>query len=365
MARQYSIRSVIRLGAVTAPSQNETTHDTRVRGNGSKALQPGFNKGRTPANKGKRVVSEPLTPDEVRALFAAFSSDRYPTGARNRAMATLMYRLGWKPKQVVDLEMHHYRRGETTITVPPAMNARGRAGTERTMKLDAETRRTLDRWLDQRKRLDPGALTPFFCTHLAGRVGHKINEGYLNRSLRRAAKKADIEKRVSPLVLRATYLQERSAEHAGALGISALTYLDEHRFRQSYPRAYERWLVAVTLFEDDAEKHADRIGDECRKALAAYADEVAQAFSVPVRTGAGTHEKLRTVLRSQAKSATAAGVADALVKYWKASSTASQALAHAPQRAPEQRTLGREDARRAVFNALFVMHEADHALRVA
>jgi hypothetical protein len=338
-----------------------------VRGNGSRVLQPGYNKGRVPVNKGKRIVADPLTPDEVRALFANFSSDRYPTGARNRAMAMLMHRLGWKPKQVVELQPHHYRRGSKTMTVPAAWGRRPSTGELPDVPVDQETREALDRWLEHRKRfLTPAArgIAPFFCTHAAGQEGARIYEGYLNRMLRRAAEKADIDKRVSPLVLRATYKKELEARHAQALVHGALTYLDERRFRAEYPRAYERWLVAVTLFEENAELHADRIGDECRKALAEYANEVVRAFGLDVRPGSGTHEKLRTALRSRTASATATGVAAALVRYWKETSGAAQGLAHAASRRPDQRQLGYEDARRVVFNTLFVMNETDHALRV-
>ena len=282
-------------------------------------------------------------------------------------MALLMHRLGWKPKQVVDLQHHHYRRGGKTIQVPPAWGDGANASALPEVRVDQETRDALDRWLEHRKRFLTPALrgiAPFFCTHAAGQEGRRLYEGYLNRMLRRAAEKADIEKRVSPLVLRATYKKELEAQHAHALVRGALTHLDERRFRVSYPRAYERWLVAVTLFEEDAELHADRIGDECRKALAEYANEVIRAFEVVVRPGSGTHEKLRTALRSRAPSATGAGVAAALVRYWKETSGVAQSLAHATSRTARQRELGYEDARRAVFNTLFVMHETDHVLRV-
>ena len=44
-------------------------------------------------NKGQRFPVEVLTPDEVRALLTACSS-RAPTGIRNRALITVLYRGG-------------------------------------------------------------------------------------------------------------------------------------------------------------------------------------------------------------------------------------------------------------------------------
>jgi hypothetical protein len=231
--------------------------------------------------------------------------------------------------------------------------------------IDAETRAALDHWLEHRKRLNPGALTPFFCTHAAGQAGNKMYEGYLNVMLRRAAKKAGIQKRVSPLVLRATFIEEREAARASALGSTAVAYIDDYRFRESYPRTYERWLLAVALFEDDPEKHADRIGDECRKSLAEYADELAETFEVEVPDRAGTYAKVQVVLNARATGSAAGDIASALMRYWKATSGATQSLAHAGARRADQRPLQGEDARRAVFNTLFVMHEIDHSLRVS
>ena len=62
---------------------------------------------RAPWNRGRKLPPEILTPDEVRALMAACSK-RAPTGIRNRALISLLYRgllrideaLGLKPKDL-------------------------------------------------------------------------------------------------------------------------------------------------------------------------------------------------------------------------------------------------------------------------
>src|SRR5215207_3340279 len=110
------------------------------RGNGSPAIQPGYRKGHEPANKGKRLHTVPLTRQEVEALLGALPSDRYPTGARNRATVMLMYRMGFKPKQVVEMGVHHYSRGDRRLTEPPAHAAHERSGQARVRPVDMQTR---------------------------------------------------------------------------------------------------------------------------------------------------------------------------------------------------------------------------------
>ncbi len=49
---------------------------------------PGYHRGREPANKGKRYPPEVLTPDEIRALLARYSTTS-SLWQRNRALITV------------------------------------------------------------------------------------------------------------------------------------------------------------------------------------------------------------------------------------------------------------------------------------
>ena len=57
---------------------------------------------RTPWNKGRRMPAEPLSGDEVRALIKACSG-RAPTGVRNRALLTVLYRGGLRLDEALSL----------------------------------------------------------------------------------------------------------------------------------------------------------------------------------------------------------------------------------------------------------------------
>ncbi len=261
-----------------APAQQEKARHApeanRVHGNGSPAIQPGFNKGRAPQSKGKKLHNVPLTAEEIAALLEALPSDRYPTGARNRAMVALMYRLGFKPKQIVEMPRHYYERDGRTLTVPAAHQAHEKAGKQREMHVDALTRAALDRWLDVRKQTNPSTLAPLFCTHQRGQAGSAVSTTYINTMLRRAAKKAGIEKRVSPMVLRATYLHERERDYSSEIDGAPRAYLNDEAFRRRYKHAHDRWAAAAELDELNAERHATSIGLYCREAMEAFADEL-------------------------------------------------------------------------------------------
>jgi integrase/recombinase XerD len=53
-------------------------------------------------NYGRTYPAEPLTPGEVQALLAQCSR-RAPTGIRNRAMLTLLYRSGLRVSELLAL----------------------------------------------------------------------------------------------------------------------------------------------------------------------------------------------------------------------------------------------------------------------
>ncbi len=67
-----------------------------------KSAQKGHRPARRPANKGRRYPAEVLTEAEVAALLGA-CSQKAPTGIRNRAMITFMYRAGLRVSEALYL----------------------------------------------------------------------------------------------------------------------------------------------------------------------------------------------------------------------------------------------------------------------
>ena len=62
----------------------------------------GYHTGRAAPNKGKTYPPEVLTPDEVKTLIRS-CSNRAPTGIRNRALITVMYRAGLRLSESLEL----------------------------------------------------------------------------------------------------------------------------------------------------------------------------------------------------------------------------------------------------------------------
>jgi site-specific recombinase XerD len=79
-----------------------------------------------PANKGRTYPAEILTPEEVGMLFRACSS-RAPTGIRNRALLTILYRSGLRVSEALDLSLKDIDRQACTVRVLHGKGNRARA----------------------------------------------------------------------------------------------------------------------------------------------------------------------------------------------------------------------------------------------
>jgi site-specific recombinase XerD len=164
-----------------------------------------------------------LEPGEVALLIGACSR-RAPTGIRNRALLTLLYRSGLRVSEVLMLRPGDVNLDKHSLRLVAGGEASQRAGQSLTKSGDAQTRGfhpsaddALARWLDTRKSLGikGGRL---FCT-LAGKP---MSDDYVRALLRRLAAKAGIEKRVHPHGLRHTFAVELEAAGTPITTISKL-----------------------------------------------------------------------------------------------------------------------------------------------
>jgi site-specific recombinase XerD len=155
-----------------------------------------------PANKGKRYPAEILTSDEIRALIRA-SSNRAPTGIRNRALVVLLYRGGLRITEALRLHAKDLDRTAGTVTV-----LRGKGGKRRTIGLDPGAFAVLERWLDRRVALGINGRAPVFCTLR----GKPLASAYVRALLPRLARRAGIVKRVHAHGLRHTHAAELALE---------------------------------------------------------------------------------------------------------------------------------------------------------
>ncbi len=158
--------------------------------------------GREPANKGKKLPVEILTPEEVKALIRACSS-RAPTGIRNRALLTLLYRGGLRLSEALALYPKDVDPDHGTVTV-----LHGKGNKRRTVGLDPGAFAVLERWMDRRRELGLNGRYAIFCTL----QGQPLKSAYIRALLPRLAAKAGIEKRVHAHGLRHTHAAELARE---------------------------------------------------------------------------------------------------------------------------------------------------------
>ena len=174
----------------------------------------------------KTYPPEPLTNEEATRIIHACSR-RAPTGIRNAALFTLLYRGGLRIGEALALHSKDVDQAAGTVTV-----LHGKGDRRRVVGLDDGAMAMLARWLDRRKALGLNGRQPIFCTL----KGEPLDDSYVRHALRRAAARAGVEKRVHPHGLRHTHAAELMAEGVPAnviqqqLGHSSLAttsvYLD-------------------------------------------------------------------------------------------------------------------------------------------
>jgi hypothetical protein len=178
--------------------------------------------------------------------------------------------------------------------------------------------------------------------------------------LSRKARNLQIDKRVAPEGLRKSWAQHQAAAPAG-VERQIEAYVDDHLFRVRYPLAHAKWRDAHDLYLLDAERHATRIGHDCREATLAFAAELARLHLTTAPASAGVIDKLRSVLRSQhGASDTVRRHLDALLAYWGTVWDLANRQEHGALR--EKEPLRAEDSRRLAFQTVLVMYEVDRAL---
>lgn len=155
-----------------------------------------------PANKGVTYPAEILSPTEVAQLFRS-CSNRAPTGIRNRALITILYRAGLRISEALALKPKDVDRKAGTVRV-----LHGKGNKARVAGIDPSSFAAIDRWLDKRKELGLTGRSPLLCTL----QGDSIDPSYVRHLMKRLATKAGIEKRVHPHGLRHSHAAELASE---------------------------------------------------------------------------------------------------------------------------------------------------------
>jgi len=154
-------------------------------------------------NKGRKFPAEPLTREEVERLLAC-CSNRCPTGKRNRSLIAVLWRGGLRISEALGLGLRDLDAAEQTIRV-----RHGKGNRSRLVAMDAGAWSLLETWLERRKKLDPPAGAPVFCTL----KGTPMLASYCRELFTRIGAKAKIEKRVHAHQLRHTFAFELAGEN--------------------------------------------------------------------------------------------------------------------------------------------------------
>lgn len=168
----------------------------------SPVIEIGYHKGRSAPNKGASYPAEVLTESEVKSLIQC-CSNRAPTGIRNRALITVLYRGGLRLAEALALKPKDLDPNAGTITV-----LHGKGDRRRTIGLDPGAMAIVMRWIDKRKQLGIDGRAPLFCTLAA----QSLKPSYVRTLLPRLANKTGIDKRVHPHGLRHTHAYELMME---------------------------------------------------------------------------------------------------------------------------------------------------------
>lgn len=143
-----------------------------------------------------------LLTEEVEAIRDACSS-RAPTGIRNRALITVLWRCGLRASEVLALKPGDLNPYTRTLKVQ-----HGKGCKTREVPIGRTSWEYIDRWIDKRQQIGFNGRQPLFCTL----KGTPISDSYVRHLLLRKALQVGIEKRVHPHGLRHTFAYELSAE---------------------------------------------------------------------------------------------------------------------------------------------------------
>ena len=163
-------------------------------------------------NTRRKKLPAVLEPEEAQKLLS-IPSKRYITGTRNKAILALMLNLGLRVSEVVNL-----RPGDLNLTKRKLRVVNGKGGVDRDIIIPEYTAELLKEW----KKARPKESRYFFTTikdregsitqknkgkviSITSRPGEKLSVRYIQFMVKRYAKKAGIDKDITPHTLRHTF----------------------------------------------------------------------------------------------------------------------------------------------------------------
>ena len=190
-----------------------------------------------------RGLPEVLSIDEVTTMLEA-PDKRSLLGPRDRAVLELMYATGMRVSEVVELVLQNFNMDMGFIRCV------GKGGKERIIPVGKEAKLALSRYLEKSR---PKLSRRSQDRHLfLSRLGRKISRQSFWKMLKKYARLAHINKRITPHTLRhsfATHLLERGADlrsiqemlgHADISTTQVYTHIDKARLKGIHKKYHPR-----------------------------------------------------------------------------------------------------------------------------
>lgn len=155
-------------------------------------------------NNGKKLPV--VLNDEERKKLLNQANKRYTTGFRNKVMIQLMFNLGFRLAEVVNLKWQ-----DVDFLSEVVMIREGKGMKDRTLYIKDNNwrgendKRALQEWKERQVK-EVGKLPEYvFSTMSSNSKGEKLSDRYVQNMIARYSKKAGIRKKVSPHTLRHTF----------------------------------------------------------------------------------------------------------------------------------------------------------------
>ena len=153
-------------------------------------------------NSRRKKLPVVLEPEEVGKLLS-IPNKRYITGIRNKAILAIMANMGLRVSEVVNL-----KPGDLNLTKRKLRVVNGKGGVDRDLIIPEYTAEILREW----KKSKPKNSRHFFTTikdksggQFASSKGSQVSVRYIQFMVKRYAKKAGINKDITPHTLRHTF----------------------------------------------------------------------------------------------------------------------------------------------------------------
>lgn len=159
----------------------------------------------TPANKGRKLPAEPLTPSEAQSLVDAIKG-RGPIAVRNRALVALLWRSGLRCSEALALRPCDVDELQGTVRV-----REGKGRKDRVVVIDSLALGYVRAWTEVRGGLGVSGQRSLFCAVSGASAGKSVDSSYVRRLLPKLGALAGVSKRVHAHGLRHTMATEMVA----------------------------------------------------------------------------------------------------------------------------------------------------------